>query len=166
MSLAKPRRVRDPKYLAWIRTQPCDVWDFCGETCSKKSDAHHVREKGRGGVGTKPSDRRAIPLCRNAHRLYHDVGPTEFEILTGVNLELAIQRLNAEYDKLHPSTVEKKSRSIPRLQHLLILCECKKVHRIPEKKAVLFGDAAGILKLTFSCPILRQQQEIVLTKAF
>lgn len=51
----KPKTFRSPKYLAWLRTQPC-AW--CGRPAP--SEAAHM---GGGGKGIKGPDNLAIPLC-------------------------------------------------------------------------------------------------------
>lgn len=125
MSLAKPKRVRDPKYLAWIRTQRCLLdWALSNEPkgCLFPVEAHHVREKGRRGIGTKPSDRRAVPLCKETHRWYHDHGREQFERDFGIDLEGTIRRLNAAYDKLH------RRQPKPRRKILIEHCICGKKH--------------------------------------
>lgn len=50
---------RDPGFLAWLRTLPCD---FCGTTAGV--EAHHW---GKHGMATKCSDHAAIPLCHQHH---------------------------------------------------------------------------------------------------
>lgn len=72
----KPRRsgrVRDPKYLEFVRTLPCcapHVPEFvvltqpCGQ-----SEAHHAGND--RGYGQKCSDHDTIPLCRTAHAHWH-----------------------------------------------------------------------------------------------
>ena len=61
-------RLKDPEYLAFIRRQPCCV---CGKP--GPSQAAHVRagylEAGwrSTGLGEKPDDRRALPLCAFDH---------------------------------------------------------------------------------------------------
>jgi hypothetical protein len=62
--------VRDPKYLDWIRRQPCLL-------CGGPSEAAHT---GPHGYGQKASDHDAIPLCWRHHRWegdklsYHQLG--------------------------------------------------------------------------------------------
>jgi hypothetical protein len=51
--------VRDPGFLAFLRTQPCDC---CGST--ENVEAHHW---GKHGTGTKCSDHEAIPLTHAHH---------------------------------------------------------------------------------------------------
>ena len=68
----KPQR--SPRYLAWIRTQPCGV---CGST--RRIEASHT---GPHGIGQKSPDTSAIPLCAKHHRTgpesYHRLGPKKF----------------------------------------------------------------------------------------
>src|SRR5690348_9289800 len=85
----KPRRgrVRDPKYLEWIRGFCCIVcwlagtgeWEaFCAEPHdvygkavdqTSPTEAAHVGER---GLGQKCSDRETIPLCAAHHRMGKD----------------------------------------------------------------------------------------------
>ena len=60
---------QDKKYLAWIREQPCAR---CGQVAP--SEPAHQRCLGNCGVGIKPPDRDALPLCRGCHSLEHSMG--------------------------------------------------------------------------------------------
>jgi putative HNHc nuclease len=72
-TLLKPERQRrDPKYLAAIRRLPCLV---CR---AAPCDAAHVRIGSHTGMGQKPSDRRAVPLCHRHHRQQHSIGERSF----------------------------------------------------------------------------------------
>jgi hypothetical protein len=52
---------RNKKYLQWIQSQPCEI-------CNGKSEPHHIRKERWGaGMGQKPHDYVAIPLCRKHH---------------------------------------------------------------------------------------------------
>lgn len=56
----------DPKYLAWLREQQCaNCWMM------PPCDPAHQRILGRGGIGIKPPDSDALPLCRNCHAKEH-----------------------------------------------------------------------------------------------
>ena len=84
----KPQR--NPRYLAWIRTQPCCV---CG---SKKAiEASHT---GPHGLGQKSPDSSAIPLCAKHHRngndSYHRLGPRKFSAKHDVDIPTIVRRLN------------------------------------------------------------------------
>jgi len=72
--MKRPKRIRwmDEKYLAWVKTQPCEC---CG---MPSDDAHHLIGWGQGGMGTKAHDIFAIPLCRKHHTELHN-DPVKFE---------------------------------------------------------------------------------------
>jgi len=82
--------VRNPKYLAWIRTQPCLV---CGAT--RWIEAAHT---GPHGLGQKSPDTSAVPLCAKHHRTgndsYHRLGPRKFSEVHNLDLVAIVQRLN------------------------------------------------------------------------
>ncbi len=84
----KPRR--SPRYLAWIRTQPCCV---CGST--RGIEASHT---GPHGLGQKSPDSSAIPLCAKHHRTgadsYHRLGPRKFSEKHNVDIPAIVRRLN------------------------------------------------------------------------
>ena len=81
---------RNPRYLAWIRTQPCLV---CGST--RWIEAAHT---GPHGLGQKSPDTSAVPLCAKHHRTendsYHRLGPRKFGELHNLDLVAIVQRLN------------------------------------------------------------------------
>lgn len=63
----RPRRARpgdDPAYLALVRTLPCCARHL-GTPCRGIMHAHHAGEE--KGVGMKPPDRTAIPMCSGHH---------------------------------------------------------------------------------------------------
>jgi hypothetical protein len=81
---------RNPRYLAWIRTQPCCV---CG---SKKAiEASHT---GPHGLGQKSPDSSAIPLCSKHHRTgddsYHRLGPRKFAQKHNLDIPAIVRNLN------------------------------------------------------------------------
>jgi len=83
---------RNPRYLAWIRTQPCCV---CG---SKKTiEASHT---GPHGIGQKSPDTSAIPLCAKHHRTgndsYHRLGPRKFSEKHNLDIPAMVSRLSAK----------------------------------------------------------------------
>lgn len=71
-------RVRNNAYLAWLRRQPCVARHMGG--CDGPTEAAHIRtpspERGKPltGMGVKPSDRFATPLCRAHHAAQHARG--------------------------------------------------------------------------------------------
>ena len=80
---------RNPRYLAWIRTQPCCV---CGIT--RGIEAAHT---GPRGLGQKSPDSSAIPLCAKHHRTgndsYHRLGPRKFSEKHGLNIPAIVRKL-------------------------------------------------------------------------
>jgi hemin uptake protein HemP len=86
----KPQR--NPRYLAWIRTQPCCV---CGSR--RGIEASHT---GPHGLGQKSPDSSAIPLCRRHHRTgddsYHRLGPRKFAQIHNLDIPAMVRRLNTK----------------------------------------------------------------------
>lgn len=65
---ARDCRWRSPKYLAWVRTQPCVV---CGATTGIA--AHHmIGMYNLGGMGLKAPDSYAMPACDPAAGSFND----------------------------------------------------------------------------------------------
>lgn len=73
-ALMKRKTPRSSKYLKWLRKLPCVV---C-QTITKPTEAAHVRFGNDGGMGLKPSDYRAVPLCHDCHTYQHTVGEPSF----------------------------------------------------------------------------------------
>ena len=84
----KPQR--NPRYLAFIRTQPCCV---CGST--RGIEASHT---GPHGLGQKSPDSSAIPLCAKHHRTgadsYHRLGPRKFSEKHNLDILAIVRTLN------------------------------------------------------------------------
>src|SRR5215472_9333404 len=70
-SKADLRRRR--QHLAFVRQLPCVA---CGKAAP--SEAAHVRTETDGGVGVKPGDRYAVPLCTACHAKQHRIGELSF----------------------------------------------------------------------------------------
>ena len=83
----KPQR--NPRYLAWIRTQPCWV---CGST--RAIEASHA---GTHGIGQKSPD-SSRSRQREAHRTgpdsYHRLGPKKFSQTHNLDIPTIVRRLN------------------------------------------------------------------------
>lgn len=62
-------RVRDPEYMAIVRTLPCAAIGLPGHQCDGSIHAHHA---GYRGVSQKADDNTTIPLCQVAHANWHD----------------------------------------------------------------------------------------------
>lgn len=85
--------VRDPKYLAWIRSLPCTV---PGCRASYIEAAH----TGPHGMAQKSSDYSTIPLCGRHHRRgndsYHALGPARFQQHHKLEIAELVERLNSK----------------------------------------------------------------------
>lgn len=72
-------RQHDEKHLAFIRQMPCLI---CLNNVS--TEAAHIRfsdaraAKVNSGVGAKPHDRWAVPLCGDHHKVQHSMGERRF----------------------------------------------------------------------------------------
>ena len=101
----KPRKKQpgdDPKYLAWIRTLPCEVFmRRFFDDCSATVEAHHA---GEHGYAQRAPDRTAIPLCSYHHRTgpdaVHQLGKN-FWTHHGLDRDSIIKQLNERYNQLH-----------------------------------------------------------------
>lgn len=89
----------EPQYLAMIRQLPCLK---CG--LEPAGEAAHVRMQSaahgkRGGMGRKPEDKWAIPLCGGCHRedkgALHRIGELSFFHLLGTHPLLVCEKLYA-----------------------------------------------------------------------
>lgn len=85
---------RNPVYLALVRQCPCLA---CGD---EPSEAAHLRMQSaahgkRGGIGKKPADCWALPLCTADHRRQHDMGERAFWGYLKINPHLVAERLYA-----------------------------------------------------------------------
>lgn len=67
----RPKPGDDPKYKAWIKTQPCVVG---GKRCGKVHPHHMINGDGdaRKGMAQTAPDRFLLPLCSRHHRNFHD----------------------------------------------------------------------------------------------
>jgi len=79
-------RSEDPQYLDYLRQQPCCI---CGDNTTV--EAAHLRigsindGKRSTGMGEKPSDRWALPLCGEHHREQHSMNELEFWARYGID---------------------------------------------------------------------------------
>lgn len=82
----KPRRRNSPRpaeksapaFLQWLRGRECLIakkHDCAGKIC-----AAHFDQWGDKGIGTKVSDRAALPLCALGHDEQHRIGWTSFQL--------------------------------------------------------------------------------------
>lgn len=89
----KPRRVSDPDYLRWLRSQPCCVCQHLGEPQRTRTEAHHVtKTRGAGG-----GDDGAAPFCVRHHKLWHLLGRKSFAARVGFDPTTVAARLWREW---------------------------------------------------------------------
>lgn len=69
-------------YLKWLRGRPCLI----GGDCAGRMEACHVDSAGDKGMGTKVSDRFAVPMCSAHHAESHEIGAQTFQVHHRVNL--------------------------------------------------------------------------------
>lgn len=65
-----PKRKADPKFLAWVREQPCCICEAFFLPQMSPTAAHHVIHDRFSFA--KTADRRAIPLCEGHHQGHFD----------------------------------------------------------------------------------------------
>lgn len=136
MNLSKPIRKRDPKYLAWIRRQPCTLSFDERIMCTQTIEANHIRAEGHGGLGTKPDDSRALPFCSLMHLHYHQLGRRQFEETYEIELETEIKRLNALYLREHPQVRQKAKRETVAVHLKHCLTCARSVKRCKARKRI------------------------------
>ncbi|UAK23640.1 hypothetical protein [Sphingomonas nostoxanthinifaciens] len=77
---------RCPPFLQWVRGRSCLLLDKRGHECRGRVRACHVDYAGDKGVGTKVSDRHAVPMCDGAHaEQTGQLGWGPFEAKWGIN---------------------------------------------------------------------------------
>jgi hypothetical protein len=87
-------RQKSEKHLAWIRTLPCLVCK-AQHTC----EAAHVRFSSRRhgkravGIGEKPDDKWAVPLCRSCHADQHRHNEREWWVERKIDPVTAAEKL-------------------------------------------------------------------------
>lgn len=79
----RPASKNAPAFLQWLRTKNCCI----GGTCAGRIEAAHVRTGTDGGMGSKPSDRYAIPMCASHHAEQHMAGEATFSERHNVNMK-------------------------------------------------------------------------------
>jgi len=83
----KPKRLELPKYLDWLKKQPCSLMlPGCLWT---SGDAHHTKSKGSGA-----HDNYGIPCCRVCHTLVQNA--TEGQMTTWGTSKAEMYRMAIE----------------------------------------------------------------------
>ena len=108
MNVREPSVIRCPGHLKWVRGHMCCLAGRKTEwadpdvrtiytmihVCEGRIEAHHVREGDHGqGMGRKPDDSTAVPLCSFAHKRGHDKGWKTFEHEWRVDLNSIAEQL-------------------------------------------------------------------------
>jgi hypothetical protein len=73
----RPAEKSAPRFLQWLRGRAC-IFAGVG-ACEGKIEAAHVDYAGDKGMGTKVSDRFAVPMCRRHHARQHAIGWRYFQ---------------------------------------------------------------------------------------
>lgn len=104
----KPKRSsrwRSQAHLKFIRLFACAM---CGST--EKVEAAHVRIGSGAGMGQKPSDWRAVPLCGNkCHREQHSWGEQSFWDAYAVTKGQTVEDLIDAFCRESPKAAEIKA---------------------------------------------------------
>ena len=87
MNVREPSQIRCPGHLKWVRGHYCAIKGIDDHVCEGKVESAHVRSGTDGGMGKKPSDIWAIPLCWDAHRYQHAIGEARFEREFGIDMK-------------------------------------------------------------------------------
>ena len=91
---SKPDLRRRVHHLAFVRQLPCIA---CGKAAP--SEAAHVRTGTDGGVGVRPGDRYAVPLCAACHAKQLRIGELTFWSalrIDPVNVALRLWTISAD----------------------------------------------------------------------
>ena len=118
MTRLPPKRVRPkmgieqqvsrewPIHRAFLRRHQCCVNGCPGVPIQ----VAHVRSAANSGIGIKPSDASAIPLCASHHTQQHSIGQTAFERLYKIDLtELAQAFVRISPDKKMKAAMKEAS---------------------------------------------------------
>lgn len=112
-------RIECPAFLAFVRRRPC-----CACGAPAPSQAAHVRMgcptigKRNAGIGEKPSDRWAVPLCADCHLdapdAQHRVGERAFWARVGIDPFALATKLYAQFERRQNRTPEQRERVVKR----------------------------------------------------
>ena len=132
MGLRVSTVIRCPGHLKFVRGHECCIAGIAGRgyirdlpsdrpdviayrvsvvhECEGRIEAHHVREGDHGqGMGQKPDDSTAVPLCSQAHKRLHDMGSITFEREWRVDLNKIAEQLW----KISPHRIAYERKSSP-----------------------------------------------------
>ena len=107
----RSKRWRSQAHLNWIRGFQCAMHGFSTK-CDGATEAAHVRIGSGAGMGQKPDDWRAVPLCKNCHQQQHQTGEHTFwrtyQDATGLTVEILIAALCRRSPKAAEISVERQ----------------------------------------------------------
>lgn len=99
------KRVREPKYLAWIAGSPCLACAASGRGHHKGVQVCHLRSgsldhgKRPTGMAERPSDRWTTPMCEPMHRRQHGGNELAFWQELAIDPFDVCQALSAAYER-------------------------------------------------------------------
>ena len=93
-AVPKPKRVRDPAYLRWLRGLPCCACAYLGFVQQSRTEAHHVKTRGSGG-----GDDTAICICKWHHQQFHLLGRKTFGARYNLDLVKLAQQLYRDFQQ-------------------------------------------------------------------
>ncbi len=108
MRVPKLNPIRDPKYIKWLRSQPCIVTGR-GNDPMDPVEAAHISTLGKG---IKSSDAECLPLAHSVHAMCHQYGEVSVlrEHLSNAVLRDALRALAREmYQKYLDDTRQPSS---------------------------------------------------------
>lgn len=123
MTRQRQPRIENAAFLAFVRRKSCCV---CGEPAP--SQAAHIRfgnlEIGKRptGIGEKPSDRWAVPLCADCHLntpgAQHNIGEKKFWARAGIDPFALAAKLYAQFERQTQRAPEQRELVIKRARRM------------------------------------------------
>jgi hypothetical protein len=98
----RPAQKSAPGFLQWLRGRVC-LFHYCHD-CEGKIEASHIDFAGDKGMGTKVSDRYAIPMCAHHHRQQHAMGWQSFMDARKTKA-IAVLRASEQYWRAWPGRI-------------------------------------------------------------
>ena len=120
MGLRKPPQLRSLQHLRFVRSHECAIFGKYGNIfrpgstlavlhgCSGPIQSAHLRMGTDGGIGVKPSDNFAIPLCVEAHAEQHSIGEDAFEKRYGIDTH----KIAADLWKKSPARIKMERENV------------------------------------------------------
>lgn len=132
-------RVECPAFLAFVRRRQC-----CACGAPAPSQAAHVRfgnpaiGKRNSGIGEKPSDCWAVPLCADCHldspEAQHQIGERAFWARIGIDPFALATRLYAQFERRQNRTPEQRAKVVTRARRIKRASVSRPNSRGPKRK--------------------------------